>query len=261
MSRRNNRKEEEADDEEELVFDRNEIKKRAVVQQEVVIDTTEKEEEKNQPAIYNIDDGSARIIDGAFQINFIVDDYEFKDVEEHVIIPKGCLAKFHVSVDMPKTFECGFTFEDKDKTVSEILTKGDTWFYLFDTVGDIEFGDDDNDELGCIVTVLDIDETDKKIAKQTEKARKKYHKWCDRREKEQKKKEQKENAQLKKQMKIEEAAEKRYLKDAEKVAKKEAKKVNGDFNFEVSNDDVQRQQAVSESLAMFNAMRESKLQG
>ena len=34
----------------------------------------------------------------------------------------------------------------------------------------------------------DIDETDKKIAKQTEKARKKYHKWCDRREKEQKKK-------------------------------------------------------------------------
>ena len=80
--------EEEADDEEELVFDRNEIKKRAVVQQEVVIDTTEKEEEKNQPAIYNIDDGSARIIDGAFQITFIVDDYEFKDVEEHVIIPK-----------------------------------------------------------------------------------------------------------------------------------------------------------------------------
>ena len=119
----------------------------------------------------------------------------------------------------------------------------------------------DNDELGCIVTVLDIDETDKKIAKQTEKARKKYHKWCDRREKEQKKKEQKENAQLKKQMKIEEAAEKRYLKDAEKVAKKEAKTVNGDFNFEASNDDVQRQQAVSESLAMFNAMRESKLQG
>ena len=44
-------------------------------------------------------------------------------------------------------------------------------------------------------------------------------------------------------------------------AKKEAKKVNGDFNFEASNDDVQRQQAVSESLAMFNAMRESKLQG
>ena len=39
-------------------------------------------------------------------------------------------------------------------------------------MGDIEFGDDDNDELGCIVTVLDIDETDKKIAKQTEKARK-----------------------------------------------------------------------------------------
>ena len=88
MSRRNNRKEEEADDEEEFVFDRNEIKKRAVVQQEVVIDTTEKEEEKNQPAIYNIDDGSARIIDGAFQINFIVDDYEFKDVEEHVIMNK-----------------------------------------------------------------------------------------------------------------------------------------------------------------------------
>ena len=37
-----------------------------------------KEEEKNQPAIYNIDDGSARIIDGAFQINFIVDDNKSK---------------------------------------------------------------------------------------------------------------------------------------------------------------------------------------
>ena len=174
MSRRNNRKEEEADDEEEFVFDRNEIKKRAVVQQEVVIDTTEKEEEKNHPAIYNIDDGSARIIDGAFQINFIVDDYEFKDVEEHVIIPKGCLAKFHVSVDMPKTFECGFTFEDKDKTVSEILTKGDTWFYLFDTVGDIEFGDDDNPDWVHISYVSKEDNRNRCLKAYRENGKTKY---------------------------------------------------------------------------------------
>merc|ERR1711871_249715 len=115
----------------------------------------------------------------------------FKDMEEHVVVPKGCLGKFHVSVDMPKSFECGFNFDDANETVSEVLSKGDTWFYLFDRVGEIEFEDTDNDDLGCIVTVLEIDGNDKKLVRQTEKARKKYQKWCDRRNKELRKKEQK----------------------------------------------------------------------
>ena len=58
---------------------------------------------------------------------------------------------------MPKSFECGFNFDDANETVSEVLCKGDTWFYLFDRVGEIEFEDTDNDDLGCIVTVLEID--------------------------------------------------------------------------------------------------------
>ena len=83
----------------------------------------------------------------------------------------------------------------------------------------------------------------------------------DRRNKELRKKEQKENAEILKKKKIEDAAEKRYLKDSEKVAKKEAKMVNQDFNFDMSEDDIQRQQAVSQSLAMYNQMRQNKLQG
>ena len=75
------------------------------------------------------------------------------------------------------------------------------------------------------------------------------------------KKEQKENAEMLKKKKIEDAAEKRYLKDSEKVAKKEAKMVNQDFNFDMSEADVQRQQAVSQSLAMYDQMRKTKLQG
>ena len=91
--------------------------------------------------------------------------------------------------------------------------------------------------------------------------RKKYQKWLDRCEKEERKRVQKENTELKKKLKKEEADERRYIKDAEKVAKKESKKLNNDFDFQLSDDDIQRQQAVSESLAMFNAMRQSKLQG
>ena len=116
------KQEEEDDDEEELVFDRNQIKKRAVLQREVVLEKSKEEKEEKQPATYNVDDGNARIVDGGFQINFTVENYEFKDVEENVVVPKGCLGKFHVSVDMPKTFECGFTFDNKEKTVSDILT-------------------------------------------------------------------------------------------------------------------------------------------
>ena len=52
------------------------------------------------------------------------------------------------------------------------------------------------------------------------------------------------------------------MKDAEKVAKKQAKeKSTSNFNFELSNDDIERQQAVSESLAIFHASRKNKLHG
>ena len=97
--------------------------------------------------MYDVEAGDAKVIDSAFQINFTIDNYEFKDMEEHVVVPKGCLGKFHVSVDMPKSFECGFNFDDANETVSEVLSKGDTWFYLFDRVGEIEFEDTDNDDL------------------------------------------------------------------------------------------------------------------
>ena len=251
-----------ADDDEDVVYDRKQIKQRAVVQKEVILETPNDDKvESKEVELYDVEAGDAKVIDSAFQINFTIDNYEFKDMEEHVVVPKGCLGKFHVSVDMPKSFECGFNFDDANETVSEVLSKGDTWFYLFDRVGEIEFEDTDNDDLGCIVTVLDIDGNDKKMVRQTEKARKKYQKWCDRRNKELRKKEQKENAEILKKKKIEDAAEKRYLKDSEKVAKKEAKMVNQDFNFDMSEDDIQRQQAVSQSLAMYNQMRQNKLQG
>ena len=70
------------------------VKQRAVVQQEVVLETPNDDKvEGKEVEFYDVEVGDAKIIDSAFQINTI-DNYEFKDMEEHVVT-KGCLGKFH----------------------------------------------------------------------------------------------------------------------------------------------------------------------
>ena len=80
-----------ADDDEDVVYDRKQIKQRAVVQKEVILETPNDDKvESKEVELYDVEAGDAKVIDSAFQINFTIDNYEFKDMEEHVVVPKGC---------------------------------------------------------------------------------------------------------------------------------------------------------------------------
>eukprot|EP00945_MAST-04E_sp_MAST-4E-sp1_P002744 g2744.t1 len=242
-----------SDDEDEAVFDRAAIKRRAFAEPPAPHTPGEKGEKKISYAVDGID---AKKVDGSYQFNFQVENFEFKESRESITVPQFAILKVIVPTDH-RFFECAFKFEDKEGTVSPTLTPGDSWYYICDTAGEFEFEDPDFDELGCLVTVEPIRDDDKAMQKCAEKARKRFSKWS---ENERKKKEKKDKADQVAEMK-QKKKDMQYDEKYEKAAAKERNKSDNNFDFEFSEEDAMREQMVQESIEMYRKMKETKLQG
>ena len=252
--------EEQEEGDDEVIFDRHAMKRRAFDDLRAKPNAPQSSKGKeNDESEYAKDQGDARKVDGAFQLNFTVENLSWKDGVESVVVPQYCLLKIIVSTENnAKHFETAFTFDDMEGTVSETLTPGDSWYYLCDKAGDIEFEDKDYPDLGAIVTVEPIRDDDKALQTAAAKGREKYFKWKEKRQKAHRKAQEQEMAEELKRQKKAAAEEERYEK---KAAADRDKSVDKDFNFEVSEADMARQVAVNESVEMYKKMRETKLQG